>query len=79
MQFRRIEVGIAVDDEGRSVPAEIIDNDRHERIKEILDRGQEGGSPGRPEIAYFKVKTNESRIYILRQAMIFDAWGACEL
>lgn len=79
MRFRRVEIGIVPDDKGRSVPDMIIDQGRHVKILEIVDRWYEGALPGRPEVAYFKARTHETRIYILRHAMLFDAWGACEL
>ena len=46
-------------------------------IAEILDRWYEGGlRADRPVVDYFKVKTGEGRIFILRYAAQFDAWSA---
>jgi hypothetical protein len=45
-------------------------------VAEIQDRWYEGGlDPGRPEIHYFKVKTSEGRVFILRYLSLFDAWS----
>ena len=45
-------------------------------IREILDRWYEGNiDPTHPEISYFKVKTTESKIFILRYLSLFDAWS----
>jgi hypothetical protein len=45
-------------------------------IQEIVDRWYEGGiDPTRPEVSYFKVKTFEGRIFILRYLSLFDSWS----
>jgi uncharacterized surface anchored protein len=48
---------------------------RHE-VAEIIDRWYEGGTdPTRPEIDYFKVKTTNGEVYLLRHLSLFDAWS----
>ena len=50
-------------------------------IDEIVDRWQEGDIDStRPEVNYFKVKTTEDRIFILRYLSLFDSWsiGICK-
>jgi hypothetical protein len=45
-------------------------------VKEIIDRWYEGGlDPPRPKIDYFKVKTTDDQIFILRYLSLFDAWS----
>lgn len=47
-----------------------------QEIREILDSWYEGGmDPTRPEVSYFKVKTTENRIFILRYLSLFDSWS----
>jgi hypothetical protein len=49
---------------------------RRREVSEILDRWYEGGiNPDQPVIDYFKVKTNEGSIFILRYAARSDAWS----
>ena len=49
---------------------------RRWEVKEIIDRWYEGGlDPTSPEIDYFKVKTVEGRVFILRDLSLFDAWS----
>ncbi len=45
-------------------------------IAEILDRWYEGGlDPGRPQIDYFKVRTPEGEVFLLRYLSLFDVWS----
>jgi len=45
-------------------------------VEEIVDRWYEGGvDPGRPTTNYFKVKTTDGDIIILRYLSLFDAWS----
>ena len=45
-------------------------------IQEIVDRWYEGDIDStRPEIGYFKVKTDDGRIFILRYLSLFDSWS----
>jgi hypothetical protein len=48
----------------------------HWEIQEIVDRWYEGAIDStRPEVSYFKVKTTEGRIFILRYLSLFDSWS----
>ena len=48
---------------------------RHE-IKEIVDRWYEGGLDAtRPATDYFKVRTTENQLFLLRYLSLFDAWS----
>ena len=47
-------------------------------ISEILDRWYEGGMKSdAPVIDYFKVKTSEGTVFILRYAAQEDGWAIC--
>ena len=49
---------------------------RRREVKEIIDRWYEGGlEPGRPAIDYFKIKTTDDQIFILRYLSLFDTWS----
>ena len=49
---------------------------RRREVKEIIDRWYEGGlEPGRPPIDYFKIKTTDDQIFILRYLSLFDTWS----
>lgn len=48
----------------------------HWDIEEIIDRWYEGGmDPSRPAVGYFKVRSSEGQIFILRYLSLFDAWS----
>ncbi len=48
---------------------------RHE-VSEIVDRWYEGGlRPGRPPINYYKVRSAEGDLFLLRYVALFDAWS----
>jgi hypothetical protein len=41
----------------------------------IVDRWYEGGvEPGSPEVNYFKVRTVEGEVFLLRYLSLFDVW-----
>jgi len=49
---------------------------RRREVKEIIDRWYEGGlEPGRPAIDYFKIKTTDDQVFILRYLSLFDVWS----
>ena len=50
---------------------------RHRReVLEIVDRWYEGNSDvSRPEINYFKVRTTEGELFLLRYLSLFDSWS----
>lgn len=46
------------------------------KIEEIVDRWYEGGSnSGRSVIDYFKVRTADGKVYLLRYQSELDAWS----
>jgi hypothetical protein len=45
-------------------------------VEEILDRWYEGGlDASKPEISYFKVRTSDGQVFLLRYLSLFDAWS----
>lgn len=47
-------------------------------IQEIVDRWYEGGlDSSRPVIDYFKVKTTDGNVYLLRYQSELDVWSLC--
>ena len=49
---------------------------RRREVEEIIDHWYEGGvDPGRPATDYFKVKTTDGEIFILRYLSLFGAWS----
>jgi hypothetical protein len=44
-------------------------------VEEIVDRWYEGGvDPSRPVMTYFKVKTADGQLFVLRYVSALDAW-----
>jgi hypothetical protein len=57
-------------------PLAFIFEDRRWQVEEILDRWYEGGlQPSKPALDYFKVRTTEGRVFLLRYNSLFDAWA----
>jgi hypothetical protein len=49
---------------------------RRFEVEQVVDRWYEGGlEPGRPELRYFKIRTTEGRLFLLRYNALFDAWS----
>jgi hypothetical protein len=49
---------------------------RRYEVAEIIDRWYEGGTaPGRPAVNYFKVRTAENEVFLLRYLSLFDNWS----
>lgn len=45
-------------------------------ISEILDRWYEGGlDASQPQINYFKVRTSDEQVFLLRYLSLFNAWS----
>ena len=50
--------------------------EQRREIIEIVDRWYEGGiEPDAPVVDYFKVKTDDGSIFLLRYAAYLDEWG----
>jgi len=49
---------------------------RRLEISDIIDRWYEGSiDTSRPKIDYFKVRTSDGQVFILRYLSLFDAWS----
>jgi hypothetical protein len=60
------------------MPQSFLFRDRRLDVAEILDRWYEGGTPGRPPVSYFKVKTIDEGEFVLCYTTIFDAWAVLD-
>ena len=57
-------------------PVAFTHKGQRREAEEVIDRWYEGGlEPGRPTMDYFKVKTTDGQIFILRYLSLFDAWS----
>jgi hypothetical protein len=59
-------------------PVAFTYNKERLEIEAIVDRWYEGGlDTSRPVIDYFKVRTTDGRVYLLRYLSAFDTWTIC--
>jgi hypothetical protein len=57
-------------------PVAIKLRDRRYQVEEIVDRWYEGGiDPARPELHYFKIRTGEGQLFLLRHDVRLDTWS----
>lgn len=57
-------------------PVAFTFRERRRDVAEIVDRWYEGGlAPGRPQVNYFKVRTANGEVFLLRYLSLFDAWS----
>jgi hypothetical protein len=57
-------------------PHAFLFRERRREVMEIVDRWYEGGvDPSEPEISYFRVKTTDGEVYLLRYLSLFDSWS----
>jgi len=76
MQYEPIRVECYSGYKTNERPVVFFYRERRWEISEILDRWYEGGrNPDRPETNYFKVRTMEGQVFILRYLPLFDAWS----
>ena len=67
MDFETISVESYSGYKANERPSAFIFRDTRKEVAEILDRWYEGGTqPGRPEVSYFKVKTTDGEVFLLR-------------
>ena len=49
---------------------------RRREVVEIIDRWYDGGADAkRPEVNYFKVRTTDGSVFLLRYLPLFDSWS----
>jgi hypothetical protein len=57
-------------------PVAFTFQERRCNVAEIVDRWYEGGiEAGQPEVSYFKVRSTEGDIFLLRYLSLFDSWS----
>ncbi len=76
MPYKPIEVECYSGYRANERPVAFTFHDRRWEVAEIIDRWYEGGlSAGKPALDYFKVRTGEGRVFLLRYNSLFDAWA----
>jgi len=76
MKYERVQVECYSGYKLNERPTAFAYRGRRWEIQGIIDRWYEGNIDAeRPETSYFKVKTTEGRIFILRYLSLFDGWS----
>jgi hypothetical protein len=76
MPYERIEVECYSGYRANERPVAFIFQDRRWQVEEIIDRWYEGEvQSDEPALDYFKVRTVEGRVFLLRYNSLFDAWS----
>ncbi|MBP1725847.1 MAG: putative cytosolic protein [Deltaproteobacteria bacterium] len=76
MPYEKVKVECYSGYRANERPVAFTFEDRRWEIIDVIDRWFEGGvQPGRPVLDYFKVKTSEGRVFLLRYNSLFDAWA----
>jgi hypothetical protein len=76
VNYEKVEVECYSGYKANERPTAFTHQGRRREIAEILDRWVEGGlDPARPGTNYFKVKTAEGDVFLLRYLSLFDAWS----
>jgi len=76
MPYERIKVECYSGYKANERPVAFIFQGSRREVQEIIDRWYEGGPESNfPEIDYFKVRTADGQVFILRYQSLFDAWS----
>jgi len=76
MLYERIEVECYSGYRVNERPAAFTVQRRRWEVAEIIDRWYEGGlRPNQPPLDYFKVRTTEGSVFLLRYNSLYDAWA----
>ena len=76
MPYKRIEVECYSGYRANERPVAFTFQDRRWQVEEIIDRWYEGEvQSDEPALDYFKVRTVEGRVFLLRYNSLFDAWS----
>jgi hypothetical protein len=76
MNYERIQVECYSGYKINERPIAFTYQKHRQEIQEIVDCWYEGDVDAtRPEIKYFKVKTTDGRIFILRYLSLLDSWS----
>jgi hypothetical protein len=75
MEYEQIQVECHSGYKANEYPVAFTFQGHRWEVSEILDRWYEGGIKSNdPVIDYFKVKTAEGRVFLLRYLRLFDSW-----
>ena len=75
MAYETIEVECYSGYKASERPVAFTFRGRRLQVATIVDRWYEGGvEPGRPEVNYFKVRTVDGEVFLLRYLSLFDVW-----
>ena len=76
MPYEQTEVECYSGHRANERPLAFTFESRRWEVTEIIDRWYEGGvRPNQPALDYFKVRTAEGRVFLLRYNALFDAWA----
>lgn len=76
MKYEQIQVECYSGYKANERPTAFIYQGCHLEISEIVDRRYEGGvKPDDPVINYFKIKTDDGSIFLLRYVASSDSWS----
>jgi hypothetical protein len=76
MPYERVQVECYSGHRANERPLAFTFEGRRWEVVEIIDRWYEGGIlPAQPALNYFKVRTGEGRVFLLRYHSLFDAWA----
>ena len=79
MRYEKVRVECYSGYKANERPVAFTFQERRWEVAETVDRWYEGGlEPDRPQVDYFKVKTIEGKLFLLRYLSLFDAWSICE-
>jgi len=74
--FEKIDVECLSGYKANERPVAFFFQGRRWKIAEIIDRWYEGGAKaGSPNVDYFKVRTVEGKVILLRYLSLFDTWS----
>jgi hypothetical protein len=74
--YERIQVECYSGYKANERPVAFSYQGRRWEIEEIIDRWYEGDmNSNRPAINYFKVKTTDGQVFLIRYLSLFDAWS----
>jgi len=76
MSYERIKVECYSGYKVNERPVAFVFGGIRREVQEIIDRWYEGGiESGRHETNYFKIRTTDGEVFILRYQSLFDAWS----
>jgi hypothetical protein len=76
MPFKIIQVECVSGYKAEERPVAFTFEGRRREIVEIIDRWYEGGLVSSdPVVNYFKVRTVDNQVFLLRYVSLFDAWS----